>query len=310
MAYVGIDVGKRRLSVFERSSEREWQIDQSPQVHRQLITELKTHGVRKVALEATADYDLPIAHALSAAGIHVMRVNPRQARDLARGFRILAKTDRVDARVLALIAEKLDDPAWTPPSPSLQTLRALVSRRLELVEHRTAERNRLEQALPTVVKRSIERQLGQIEREIKRIEEATRTELDKDPLLKDEIALLTTEPGVGDITATTLRVLVPELGRVHRTQIAALVGVAPFANDSEQRKGARTIRGGRQAPRNALYMATLSGITHNPALKPHYARLKQAGKPSKVALTACMRKLLIRLNAKLRDHRRSLAATA
>lgn len=308
MTYVGIDVGKRRLSVCERSSGRTWQCEQTPAAHRTLVDELQRLGTRKVALEATADYDLPIAEALTAAGLHVMRMNPKQARDLARGFRVLAKTDRVDARVLALIAEKLDDPAWVPPGVHLRTLQALVGRRLELIEQRTAEHNRLEQALPNVVRASIERQLKQIEREIQRIEQTTRQELRKDAQLQSEVDVLDAEPGVGEVTALTLRVLVPELGSVHRTQIAALVGVAPFANESEGRLGARHIRGGRPRPRNALYMAALSAARYNPSIQATYQRLTHAGKPAKVALTACMRKLLVRLNAKLRDHRRASAA--
>ncbi|MBX3725390.1 MAG: IS110 family transposase [Xanthomonadales bacterium] len=307
MHYAGIDVGKHCLTICDKQTGRLWQAKQTPAAHKALVAELIRLGITRVALEATADYDLPIAEVMVEAGIEVLRINPRQARDFAKGHGKLAKTDRVDAAVLALIAEKLDCPAWVPASPHLRTLQALVDRRLDLIAQRTAEKNRLGHRLPKAVTDSIKRQIKRLSEEIKHIERTLKAELAKDAGVKSDVAVLQGEKGVGWVVATTLRVLVPELGQAHRTQIAALTGLAPFANESEKRVGGRRIRGGRAAPRAALYMAALSAIRFNKPIKDMYLRLKAAGKPSKVALTACMRKLVVRLNAQLRDYRKVLA---
>lgn len=310
MGFAGIDVGKDSLTICDRTTGEVWEVAQTAAGRRTLVRELLRRGIQRVALESTGGYERPIADALALAGVHVMRLNPRQARDLARGFGVLAKTDAVDAAVLALIAEKLEQPAWQPPTAAEDERRALVGRRLELVEARTRELNRLGASTIAAVQRSLRRQLRTLEREIERIEELLRERVKADEELTRDVATLDAYKGVGWITAVTLRVLLPELGTVGRTRISALAGLAPFACDSGKHRGERHIRGGRAAVRCALYMAVLSAITHDPAIAATYQRLLAKGKLSKVAMTACMRKLLIRLNARLREARAALAVPA
>jgi transposase len=303
MGFAGIDVGKDSLTVCDRSTGEVWSVAQTVAERRKLVAELRRRGIQRVALESTGGYERPIADALAVAEVHVMRLNPRQARDLARGFAVLAKTDAVDAAVLALIAEKLEHPAWKPPTAAEDERRALVERRIELVEARTSELNRLGSSTIAAVQRSLRRQLRTLEKEIERIETLLRERVQADEALRQDVATLDQTKGVGWTTAVTLRVLLPELGTVGRTRISALVGVAPFACDSGKHRGERHIRGGRAAVRSALYMATLSAVGYDPPMSATYRRLIAKGKPSKVAMTACMRKLLIRLNARLRDAR-------
>lgn len=301
MVVAGIDVDSRELEVHVSGIGKGWRVPQSHAGRRTLIEELKRLGVSRVALESSGRYERPIADALVAAGVVVYRVNPRQARDFARGLGILAKTDRLDAKVLAVMAEKLEHRAWQPPSSLQDERRALVERRLDLVEAKTSELNRLAHELPRFVRDSVRRQIAALDREIERIEQALRKNLRDDPESSARIDLLAQQKGVGWVTAVTLLTLVPELGTVKRTRIAALVGVAPFACESGTLRGRRAIRGGRASARSALYMAILSGVRFDPELRAAYERFKAAGKDGKVALTACMRKLLVRLNARLRD---------
>lgn len=301
MVVAGIDVDSRELEVYVGGVGRGWRAPQSHAGRQALVEELKRLEVAKVALESSGRYERPIADALVAAGIMVYRVNPRQARDFAKGLGILAKTDRLDAKVLATMAEKLEHRPWQPPSALQDERRALVERRLDLVEARTRELNRLVHELPRLVRESVRRQIKVLDREIERIEHALRDSLRQDPDGSARIDLLAQQKGVGWMTAVTLLTLVPELGTVKRTRIASLVGVAPFACESGTMRGRRAIRGGRTSARNALYMAILSAVRFDPDLSAAYERLKKAGKDSKVAMTACMRKLLVRLNARLRD---------
>lgn len=301
MGVAGIDVDSRELEVHVGGIGKGWRVPQSQAGRQALVEELKRLEVSKVALESSGRYERPIADALANAGFIVYRVNPRQARDFAKGLGILAKTDRLDAKVLAVMAEKLEHRAWQPPSAVQDERRALVERRLDLVEAKTRELNRLVQELPRVVQASVRRQIAALDRDLERIERALRESLGKDPEASARIDVLNQQKGVGWVTAVTLLTLVPELGTVTRTRIAALVGVAPFACESGTLRGRRAIRGGRIAARNALYMANLSAVRFDPDLSAAYDRLKAAGKDSKLALTACMRKLLIRLNARLRD---------
>jgi transposase len=301
MVVAGIDVDSRELEIYVGGIGKGWRAPQSHAGRKTLIEELKRLEVSKVALESSGRYERPIADALVAAGIIVYRVNPRQARDFAKGLGILAKTDRLDAKMLAVMAEKIEHRAWQPPSALQDERRALVERRLDLVEAKTSELNRLVHELPRLVRDSVRRQIAALDREIERIERALRESLREDPEGSARIAVLAEQKGVGWVTAVTLLTLVPELGTVKRTRIAALVGVAPFACESGTLRGRRAIRGGRSSARSALYMAILSATRFDPEIRAAYERFKAAGKDSKVALTACMRKLLVRLNARLRD---------
>ena len=237
-----------------------------------------------------------------AAGHQVAVVNPRQVRDFARGLGILAKTDRLDARVIARFAEQAQPRTVEVGSEKQAELRELVTRRRQLVELRTAEQNRLETTLTKVVRKNVRHLIEQLEKQIHQLEEAIGQLVESQPELSSKAALLESVPGVGPVTVTSLLVDLPELGRLDRQQVAALVGVAPFNRDSGKFHGRRAIWGGRAAVRSVLYMAALTARRSNPVIREFAQRLEAAGKPFKVVLTACMRKLLVILNSMLKNN--------
>lgn len=306
MSYVGIDVSKRELEVIHWETAASFSAAQSPEGWAAVLARLRELKVVRVALEATGSYERGIADLLARAGIHVLRLNPRQARDLAKGLGYLAKTDKVDAKALAQIASLCaNHPRWEPPSQADDELRQLVEWRLDLVETCTQEKNRLQQATSNkVVISAIKLLIKQIERAIGKAELEIARRIKAQPEMHQDAQVLDAEKGMGWITAVSVLVLLPEVGSATRTQISALAGLAPLADDSGQSKGKRHIRGGRKTARTALFMATLSATVHNPEIRAFYQRLRtQKNKPHKVAITAAMRKLLVRLNAKLRDAR-------
>lgn len=298
----GIDVSKQHLDAC-------W-TDQTPRVANdaygwdELIAKLKAAEVDLVVVEATGGYERGLVCALQGAGITVARMNPRQARDFAKSIGVLAKTDRVDARVLRdfadLISRHQDRSQFITPLAEAERLElaALVTRRRQLVEMRVAETNRLEQS-SKLTYRSIKRVIALLDKQIAQIDKDADDHLDRH--FKDQRKLLDSVKGVGPVTMCTLLSQLPELGRLNRRQICKLVGLAPLANDSGKRKGPRRIWGGRAPVRAVLYMATLSAIRYNPAIKLFHDRLIASGKEKKVAIVACMRKLLVILNAMLRD---------
>ena len=305
MLFAGIDVSKASLDVCVLPSGQAGSFGNDAAGHGLLCQWLLERGVRLVVLEATGGYERACAAALCLAGCAVMVVNPRQAREFARSQGQLAKTDRLDARLLAQLAQVLEHSPkrerllHTPPDSARAQLEAWVDRRRQLIEMRVAESHRLAQASPGV-RKSIEQIIKALDRQIEDIDHHIDTHLRTHHALARE--LLDSVTGVGPGTIATLIAALPELGRVPGRQISALVGVAPLNRDSGLHRGHRCIWGGRPHVRAALYMAALSAVRFNPVLKAHYQRLLAQGKPKKVALVACMHKLLLILNAMMRDH--------
>jgi transposase len=273
--------------------------------HTTLVEALAQLQPGLVLMEATGGYEAELACALQAAGLRVAVINPRMARDFARAMQRLAKTDRIDALTLAQFAEVLarrpDVQRFIKPlsEPEQQDLAALVTRRRQLVAMQLSERQRLRLARPVALP-SIQAMLEAIARQLNELEGEMATHIERHHAQAAKV--LQGVVGIGRVAAATLLAELPELGRLNRGQICALVGVAPFSQDSGQMRGRRRISGGRFEVRRALYMATLSAAKHNPTIRAFYERLVAAGKLKKVALIACMRKLLTHLNAILRNH--------
>jgi transposase len=292
--HVGVDVSKARLDVAVRPGGRS-QFTNDPTGIAALVQSLSPTPAL-VVMEATGGLERPLALALVAAKIPCAVVNPRQTRDYAKALGRLAKTDGVDAEVLAHFAERMTPPQWQPPSEQTQRLSALVKRRRQLVEMRVAESNQ-RGTIHSIAAKSIDASLQRLDEAIDGIDKDIATEIAADSNTRDLAALLRTVPGVGPVTASTLVAMLPELGKLNRREVAMLIGLAPLANDSGMRKGQRTTWGGRAGVRSVLYMAALAAKRFNPVLRAHYDRLIAAKKPAKVALIACARKLLVILNA-------------
>lgn len=300
LLYVGIDVAKEHLDFALGATAAPEQIAYTAAALKQLVTRLQALPAVQVIVEATGGLEIPLLTELWAAGIAVARVNPQRVREFAKASGRLAKTDRLDARLLAQFGAALQ-PAATPlPSEASQTLAALVERRRQVVAMRTMESNRRLSASPTVQAR-LDQHLAWLDAEIAALEQAISDFIQQNPAWAEKDGILQSVPGVGQITARTLLAEMPELGAIDRKKIAALVGVAPFNHDSGHLRGKRFIQGGRYAVRSVLYMATLSATRFNPTIRTFYERLLAAGKAKKVAIVACMRKLLTMLNAMLRD---------
>jgi transposase len=298
--FVGIDVSRDRLDVHVLPSRRSFAVARTGDGLDQLAQALRTLAPRLVVLEATGGFEVMVAAALAGAGLPLAVVNPRQIRDFARATGRLAKTDALDAEIIALFAERIRPEPRPIADGQAQALAELVARRRQLVEMIGMEANRQRQARAPKVRRTLEATLKTLNAQLAELDREIDDTVRGSPVWRAADDLLTSVPGVGNITARTLIAELPELGRLDRRRIAALVGVAPINRDSGQRRGHRTIAGGRTAVRNVLYMATLTAIRWNPTLKTHYAQLTQRGRPKKVALIACMRRLLGILNAILR----------
>lgn len=305
----GIDVCKHHLDVCLGASDQRYANDASGR--DALIAKLKSNNVDLVVVEASGGYERGLVVAMQDAGVVVARVNPRQARDFAKSMGVLAKTDQVDARTLRDFADVLarhkDRAKYITPmlDERRQYLAALMTRRRQLIDIRVAESNHLEQADARAT-RSIKAVLTTLEKQISAIDAEVEGLMAEH--FKAQRDLLNTFKGVGPVMVLTLTAALPELGQLQRRQIAKLVGVAPLADDSGTRKGRRSVWGGRHQVRAVLYMATLSAMRFNPVIQAFYSRLVAAGKPKKVAIVACMRKLLTILNAMLRDEARWDAA--
>lgn len=297
---VGIDIAKETFDVAFGAAGVVEQFTNDTEGHDSLIARLSSVSVELIVLEATGGHEFAVASALQAAGFPVAIINPRQARDFAKAMGYLAKTDRIDARMLAQLADVLTrhpdrDKIVKPlPSAELQCLQALVVRRRQIVAMLVAERQRLSLA-HSAARKSIEAIIKALKKELGRTEVALEKHVFKHHA--DLAALLGSVKGVGSATLSTLIAEVPELGHLSRREISALVGVAPVNRDSGQMRGKRAIFGGRASVRRVLYMATLVAVRFNPVLRAFYERLVKSGKPKKVALVACMRKLLTILNA-------------
>ena len=256
-----------------------------------------------VVLEATGGMQTRVAGQLSAAGLPVAVVNPRQVRDFARAIGRLAKTDQIDASVIAAFAEATRPPVRPLDDEATASLKALVARRCDLVAMRVAEKNRLSAATSAQVQRSIKSIIQALDAQLRELDDDLDAAVKASPLWRTQEALLASVPGVGPITSRAILAELPELGRLSQRQVAALVGVAPINHDSGSYRGRRKIKGGRVSVRTDLYMAILVATRRNAVIATTYQRLIEKGKPKKLALVACMRKLLIILNAMLRDNK-------
>jgi len=297
--YVGIDVAKAQLDIAVRPSAEQWVAANDEEGVAALVARLRAVHPTLVVLEATGGRELPVAAALAAAGLAVAVVNPRQVRDFARAVGQLAKTDALDAQLLARFGEVVRPTPRPLPDAQAQDLSALLARRRQLVAMRTAERQRLDTALPRV-RPHVQAHIAWLDEELAALDHDLRDAVRASPLWREQDDVLRSVPGIGPATALTLLAEVPELGYLDRKAIAALVGVAPLACESGTLRGRRVVWGGRARVRAVLYMAALVATKHNPVIRAFYKRLCAAGKPKKVALTACMHKLLLIANAILR----------
>jgi transposase len=297
--YLGIDVSKSCLALAVRPDGPTLQVANTPTALTAALRRLDPP--RLTVLEASGGYERTALAVLHAVPWPVARVNPRQVRDFARATGQLAKTDRIDAALLAQYGEVIQPTPTPPADPARTALAALVERRRQLVAMREAERNRQRQA-PTPVAADLAAHLTFLGERIAALDTQIQTAIAADVGLHQQAALLQSAPGVGPVLAATLLADLPELGQASGKQLAALVGVAPFARDSGHWRGRRQVGGGRAPVRATLYMAALVASRHNPAIRPFYQRLLAAGKPKKLALVACMRKLLTILNALLRHN--------
>lgn len=303
--YVGIDVAKTALDVAVRPAGASWRSGNDEAGRAEVVARLRPLAPTLIVLEATGGYERLLVAALALAGLAVAVVNPRQVRRFAQATGQLAKTDTLDARVLAHFADAVRPEARPLPAAGAQELAALVERRRQLVAMHTAEANRLGTVPGAAVRAGIQAHLSWLEAELARLDDALRQALQASPLWRERDDLLRRVPGIGPVVACTLVAELPELGTLSRQQIAALVGVAPLNRDSGRRRGPRRVWGGRARVRAVLYMAALAATrpaSRNHAIRSFYQRLLEHGKPPKVALVACMHKLLTILNALVKAH--------
>ena len=301
--FIGIDGAKDRLDVHTRPGGEVFAVARDSNGLAMLVERLQRLAPALVALEATGGYETVVASALGAAQLPLAVVNPRQIRDFARATGKLAKTERIDAAAIAHFAEAVRPPARPLADAEARALGELVARRRQVIEMIIAERHRRRMASQRRVIRAIERHLALLQAELSELEGDIDDAIRKSPAWQADADLLVSVPGVGKVTLRTLIAELPELGHLNRRKIAALVGVAPINRDSGTLRGRRTIAGGRPAVRTALYMAALVASRANPVIAAYYAKLRAAGKTGKQALVACMRRLVVILNAILRDRK-------
>ena len=297
--FVGIDVAKARLDVAVRPAGKSWTLPHDDTGVQELVSQLVELGPTLVLLEATGGLELPLVAALATAALPVVVVNPRQVRDFAKAIGTLAKTDALDAGVLAHFADVVRPDVRPLKDAETQVLNSLTARRHQVMTMLVAEKNRLGSAISAVSPR-IEAHISWLEQELRDLDQGLRQTLRQSPVWREKDDLLRTVPGVGEQLSLTLLANLPELGTLNRREIAALVGVAPYNRDSGALRGKRAVWGGRSRVRAVLYMGALVASRHNPAIRDFYQRLLASGKPKKLALVACMRKLLTILNAMLK----------
>jgi transposase len=299
--YVGIDVAKDSFDVASDPSGLRLSLPNDPEGRQKLLDILQTHAVALIVLEATGGYERELVADLLHAGFKVVVANPRQVRDFARGIGQLAKTDGIDAEVLARFGQVVQPQPRPQPSEQMEVLAELVTRRRQLADLRTQESNRLPQARHAAVRKSLEKILRTLDQQILDLDKRLRQNIESDDGLRRKDEIVQSVKGVGPGTSAMLLGRLPELGRLNRQEIAALVGVAPWDIQSGKWAGKSRIWGGRQEVRNMLYMAALAAIRSNPIIQDFYQRLLSKGKLFKVAITACMRKLLVILNTLVKN---------
>lgn len=299
---IGIDVSKAELVIAVHPSGETWTAATTPTAIDALVARLTDRHPHLIVMEATAGYELPLAAACASAGLPVAIVNPRQVRAFAQAIGRTAKTDAIDAAVLAHFGASVKPTPRAVPDADTQALASLIARRRQLLEMLMAERRRLEHAPSTgPVTRDLRNHIRWLERRVSDVDDEIGGAIQRSAVWRVQEDLLRTVPGIGPTVARTLLAELPELGRLDRRAIAALVGVAPFNRDSGQWRGRRMIWGGRRSVRAALYMAALVASRYNPVMRAFYQRLRNAGKPAKVALVAVMRKLLTTVNAMIKQ---------
>ena len=302
--FIGIDVAKDRLDVHVRPSDEAFTVTRDSEGLARLMERLRPLDPYLVVVEATGGFEQTLAAALVSEAMPLAVVNPRQIRDFARATGQLAKTDALDAKAIARFAEAIKPEPRPVPDDQARALGELVARRRQIIDMMTAERNRRRQLSSRRLIKSVDRLLAVLQKELAELEADIGESIRGTPAWRERDELLRSVPGIGDVVARTLIADLPELGRLDRKQIAALVGIAPLNRDSGRMRGRRTSWGGRAKVRSVLYMAALVGSRRNPVLKAFYQRLIAFGKPKKLALTAVMRKLLTILNAMVRDNKR------
>lgn len=299
--YIGIDVSKQFLEVAVYESEFHYRCPNKASAFAELLAELIALRPARIVLEATGGLEKPIVAALHAAGLPVVVINPRQVRAFAKAIGQLAKTDRLDAAVLAHFAAAVKPPLRPLKSKETQELEALMGRRGQLVDMLAAEKNRRHSATSDLVRETIKEHIDWLEERIAELDEQLQSRLVSSGEWQNKAAILQSVPGIGPVVSFSLLADLPELGTLNRQRISKLVGVAPLNCDSGPQRGARHIFGGRARVRSMLYMAALTALRFNPVIKEFYQRLVGKGKPHKVALTACMRKLLSIVNLMVRN---------
>lgn len=299
--FVGIDVSKAWLDVAVEPGGQYWRRENNAKGIGQLAGRLGSLAPKMIVVEATGGYETRLVEGLCQAQLPVARVNPGRVRKFAQGLNWLAKTDKIDAKLLARFGEQGKPRLTKLPNEDEKRLAALVKRRKQVLEMLVSEQNRLENA-DAQVRPYIQDTLSMLERQLEELEQAIGSLIEANPDLKGRRDLLVTVPGVGQVTASTLASQLPELGSCDRKEIAALVALAPFSHDSAKKRGRRAIKDGRPAIRSVLYMATLASIRFNPVIAQFYHRLLGYGKETKVAIVACMHKLLTILNAMIRQN--------
>lgn len=304
--YVGIDISKDTLHVAFGARGKVFEVKNTAEGLEGLIETLKALQPQLIVMEPTGGYEIPLAAALAAARLPIAVVNARQIRDFARAKGRLAKTDKIDAAMIAGFGEAFEPEPRPLKDEQTMEIDSLVRRRKQLQENQISENNRLRTALHRRERESLERHIVWLGQELKDVEKELRRMIKDSPIWREADKLIQSIPGVGPVLSATLLAGLPELGKLGRAAIAALVGVAPFNCDSGKHRGERHIRGGRHDIRRALYNTTRAAVSlgYNPMLAEHYARLRATGKPDKVALVACMRKLLVIINAMVRNHTR------
>jgi transposase len=300
--FVGIDVGKDSLVLHILPTDQQLTVPNDTKGIKELIARFKKNNPKQIVLEATGGLERELLTALAAKGLPVVVINPRQARDLAKGLGELAKTDAVDAKILARIAQLPCLPVRPIPPLEIQEMNDLVARRQQLIQMRTQEKNRLQQTKQKTIQKSIEKIIEVFDKQIATVDTNIKEMIDNNPDWNAKDKILQSVPGVGPMTSQRLISALPELGTLNRREIAALVGVAPMGKDSGKKSGTRSIKGGRANVRSVLYMATLSAVQWNPTFKEFFDRLIQKGKKFKVALVAAMRKMITVLNVMVKTN--------
>jgi transposase len=303
--WIGIDVSKATLDVAVQPSGAQWSVANRAAPIEALVEQVTAVGPERIVVEASGSYEAPLVAALASAQLPVVVVNPRQVRDFARATGQLAKTDRIDAQVLARFGEAIRPDLRPLPDATTRAVRALVSRRRQLQDMLTAEQHRLVTAAvqdaPEPLRDQLAEHIQWLRQQLAEVDDDLQRQLQASPVWRAREDLLRTIPGIGPVTSATLLSHLPELGQLDRKAIAKLVGVAPLNHDSGTLHGRRRIWGGRAAVRAVLYMAALVATRHNPSIRRFYERLRAAGKPGKVALVACAHKLLLLCNSVLRS---------